>query len=450
MLIVIKILLLWQKFVRNMMNKILIGFLLLFATTKLEAQNYIPIDTSDYSERKSFVKDFKAKNENQIKSLKEKYPGKTGKELAKIYTEFGTYFSKEIEEKNYTFKSEFEKYIIDIISELRKNHPKISSDIKVLIAKNNTPNAYCLADGTFVINMGLFHFLDNKEQIASVISHELSHKILEHSLKTQLENILADIQNKRVIEQLKLSTYNKSLKAFDILKQQTYKKGIINRKHEIESDSLGYLIYSKSDYKKSEFVNALKNLETYDTISPYVVKKDTYKILFNLPNQEFKEKWLLVEDFSNYNYNLYKEKINKDSVSSHPELDARIAFLKNKFLELQKDEKTIDANDEYKRLSKIAKMEILPNLFNDESYGSGIYACLQFIQENEETDYHKMWLGKCFTKIHEARKNYQLNRYLDQIDPKKQSESYRQFLSFMWNLNLEEIKNIAEFYNKSS
>jgi uncharacterized protein YaaN involved in tellurite resistance len=43
-------------------------------------------------------------------------------------------------------------------------------------------------------------------------------------------------------------------------------------------------------------------------------------------------------------------------------------------------------------------------------------------------------------------KNYNLNRYLDRVDPKNQSESYQQFLNFMWNLSLDEIKNIADYY----
>jgi len=439
-----------QQTAPNSMKKILFYLILSLQFSHSKAQKYQPIDTADYAERKAFVKGFKEKNEGHIKSLKEKYPGKTGKELAKIYAEFETFFTKEVEEKNYAFKSEFEKYIQDIISELKQNNPTLPSNLKVLIAKNNTPNAYCLADGTFVINMGLFNWLDNREQIASVISHELSHKVLEHSLKTQLENIVADAKNKKEIAHLKLEKYNKSLKAFDILKKQTYEKGVINRKQEIESDSLGYLLYKKSTFKKAEFINALKNLEDYDTISPYVVRQETYKKLFTLPKQEFKEKWLTQEDFSGYNYDFFKEKINKDSVSTHPELDARISFLKTTFKELEKEEKALEGNDEFKRFRKVAKMEILPNLYNEEDFGGGIYACMQFIQEEKEVEYHKMWIGKCFDKIYEARKIYQLNRYLDQIDPKKQSESYRQFLSFMWNLNLEEIKNIAEYYKKSS
>ena len=122
--------------------------------------------------------------------------------------------------------------------------------------------------------------------------------------------------------------FNKAVKAYDLLKKQTYSKGIISRKHEIESDSLGYLLYSNSSFKKTEFINAFKNLEQYDTISPNEVVTDTYKKIFTIPGQAFKEKWLNMEDFSGYNYSNYTEKINKDSISTHPEINERIAILK--------------------------------------------------------------------------------------------------------------------------
>lgn len=432
------------------MKKTLLFLFTVLNLTLCDAQNYQAIDTADYAERKAFTKEFKTKNENHIKSLKEKYPGKTGKELAKIYTEFETFFSKEVADKNYTFKSDFEKYIQDIITELRKTNPQIPTNLKVLIAKSNQPNAYCLADGTFVINMGLFNWLDNREQIASVITHELGHKILDHSLKTQLNNILTDVKNKTEVKQLKDIKFNKAVKAFDLLKKQTYSKGIISRKHEIESDSLGYLLYSNSSFKKTEFINALKNLEQYDTISPYEVKIVTYKKLFSVPNHEFKDKWLNTEDFSGYNYDFYKEKIDKDSVSTHPEVEERISFLKQHFKELATEEEATEADTTFKKMRETARMEAVANLYYDEDYGAGIYACMQFIQEEKEEEYHKKWLGKCFEKIYEGRKTYQLNRYLDRVEPKTQSKSYQQFLGFMWNLNLDEIKNIADHYNKSS
>jgi len=438
-----------RLFDENMTKKLIVlGYFLCSMITI--AQTYKPVDTADYIQRKAFLKNFEGNNEVTVKRLKSQYSGKTGTELSKIYKEFGTDFEKQVKNKDFIFKSEFEASIHSMIQRLKKNNPKVPQDLKILIAKDNTPNAYCLADGTFVINMGLYSWLNNEEQIAAVIAHELGHKIEEHSLKTFLKIIQQDELDKVVVDNIKSTTTSRShsqnQKAFDILKNRVYKKGVERRQSEMQADSLGYAIFKNSDFKKAEFVNALQRLQDFDTISPRALKVETYKKLFNLPQQAFNEKWMKKEDFSLYNYNFYKEKLNKDSLASHPEISRRIEMLKKTFAELKTPADPEKPTDLFVALKKTARMEILPNYFHSEDYGLGIYTAMQFLQDEEEEKYYKSWLGKCFSKIYEARKNYNLNRYLDRIEPKNQSESYQQFLNFMWNLSLDEIKNIADFY----
>ncbi|PWN65483.1 peptidase M48 [Chryseobacterium viscerum] len=434
---------------KTMTRKLIVLGCFLFSIMGM-SQIYKPIDTADYIQRKAFLNNFEANNEATVKKLRSQYSGKTGSQLSKIYKEFGTDFEKQVKNKDFIFKSEFETSIHSMIQRLKKNNPKIPQDLKILIAKDNTPNAYCLADGTFVINMGLYSWLNNEEQIAAVISHELGHKMEEHSLKTFLKIIEQDKLDKVLVENIKSTTTSQSQsqnqKAFDILKNTVYKKSVERRQSEMQADSLGYVIFKNSDFKKAEFVNALQRLQDFDTISPRELKVDTYKKLFNLPKQAFNEKWMKKEDFSLYNYNFYKEKLNKDSLASHPEVSRRIEMLKKTFAELKTPIAPDKPSDLFVSLKKAARMEILPNYFHSEDYGLGIYTAMQFLQDEEEEKYYKSWLGRCFSKIYEARKNYNLNRYLDRIESKNQSESYQQFLNFMWNLSLDEIKNIADFY----
>ncbi|WP_336686752.1 M48 family metalloprotease [Chryseobacterium bernardetii] len=425
----------------------LIGFLLSAAGI---SQTYKPIDTADYLQRKEFLKNFAVHNESLIKGLKLQYSGRTGSEMSKIYKEFGTDFENQVKNKDFVFKSDFDAVIKSLVERLRKNNPKIPQDLKILIARDNTPNAYCLADGTFVINMGLYNWMDNEAQVAGVISHELGHKIEDHTLKSVLNTVEQNELDKSTVQNIKETTDQRSLgrneKAFDVLKNRIYKKGMEKRKLEMQADYLGYVIFKNSDFKKNEFINGLQKLQTFDTISPRELKMETYKKLFDLPKQAFKEKWMKKEDFSLYNYNFYKEKLNKDSLASHPEMTKRIEMLKKTFPELNTSVDPEKPSEAYLALKKTARMEILPNYFHSEDYGLGIYVAMQFLQDGEEEKYYKSWLGKCFSKIYEARKNYNLNRYLDRVEPKNQSESYQQFLNFMWNLSLEEIKNISDYY----
>lgn len=435
------------------MTRKLIVFVFFIFTVMGNAQTYKMIDTADYLQRKEFLKNFAGNNEGFIKKIRSQYSGKTGSELSKIYKEFRNDFEKQVKNKDFIFKSEFETEIETLIQRLRKNNPRIPQDLKILVARDNTPNAYCLADGTFVINMGLYNWFNSEDQIAAVITHELGHKIDEHSLKTFLSIIEQNQLDKIAVQNLKETTASRSQaqnkKAFDILKNRAYKKGVERRLQEMQADSLGYALFKNSDFNKNEYVNALQRLQDFDTISPRQLKMETYKKLFDLPKQAFNEKWMKKEDFSLYNYNFYKEKLDKDSLASHPEMSRRIEKLKKTFPELKTSVESEKPSETFTSLKKMARMEILPNYFHSKDYGLGIYASMQFLQDGEEDKYYKGWLGKCFTKIYEARKNYNLNRYLDRIEPKNQSESYQQFLNFMWNLSLDDIKNIADFYQSS-
>jgi len=415
------------------------------------AQTYKPIDTADYLERKNFLMSYTKDTEVFNKKQKEKYEGKTGRELTNSLSRFQKYFQEEVKSKNFVFNTVFNKYVNIVVDQILKSNALNFPNLKILIEKDNSPNAYCMGDGTLVVNMGLFYWVDNQDQFASVICHELGHLVLDHTIKTQLADMKFEKNGKEEFKSLVSEQNNKGEKAYQIYKRQLYQFSAEKRKQENEADSLGFVYYLKSNFAKSEFKNALLTLKKFDTISPNVLKTETYKQFFDLPQHPFKEKWLQKEDFSTYDYSHYKEKIDKDSVASHPEIDLRIKYLDRQFPDHNITSNEVNPSAEFLSLEKTAGMERLPNFYQSEDYGVGIYSALQLLQkETQETEYYKYWLGKNFEKIFEARKNYKLNRYLDRVDPKNQDESYQQFLNFMWNLSLDDIKYIAEFYNKKS
>ena len=434
-----------------MIKKYFFLLLLLFTFSGSFAQEYKPIDTADYTQRKSFLDRYKVINDHYLKSLKAKNPGNIGKELAKNYAEFIEQFRKEIKNRDYVFNSDFSEKLQMYFEKLKSKNPDVPEHIKILVARDNSPNAFCVQDGIFIVNMGLFNWIDNEDQLISILGHELGHQLLNHSENQQKKFIEKESNSKAQVSAIALSKINKTEKAFTLFKNQIYESRVNRRKSESEADSIGYVMYRNTGLKKAEYINSLKNLQKFDTISPKKLQVETYKKLYDLPAFPFKEKWLKMEDFSAYNYSNYKEKLDKDSLSSHPEISARIKKLEKSFPELKNEEvPESSTNPGFVALKKAARLEILPNFYHSEDYGVGIYTAMQFLQEGEEEPYYKTWLGKNFEKIYDARKNYNLNRYLDRVDPKNQSESYQQFLNFMWNLSLDDLKNIRDFYYKKN
>ena len=419
-------------------------------TQSLFSQTYTPIDTANLEIRKQESKLFLSNEKLFYKSLNSGYSFGERALIKRKYDSMDKAFNEDILNGQFIFDKRFDRMIDSILTELQATNPQIPKDLKFYISRNLPLNATSFGNKIFSINLGSFYFLQNDDQIAAVISHEIAHLILNHTIRNMqhqyMLNKSSDIRSE--IFDIRNEKNNQGEKAYNKLRNILYEDGRLNKKQELEADSLGYVIYRKTKFNKGDYVKDLMLSEMYDTLRPAGLDIQTYKKVFNLPQLPFKEEWLKKEDFSNYNYSKFKDRYNEDSINSHPETVKRIALLKKTFPELMNTDSLHAATPQFLKLQQIAKYEQPPSLMIQEEYGLGVYICLLRIQENDKDEYYTEWLGKFFDKITDARKHYLLNRYLDRLDPKNQSESYQQFLNFMWNLNLKELEKITEHYTK--
>jgi Zn-dependent protease with chaperone function len=413
------------------------------------AQLYVPIDTANFVTRKEISKKYLLDSKQFVTKIMDDLEGKERSYIKSRLEKNHKEFNEELLHGDYIFDNRFDHFVDSIVAELSTQNPMIPNDLKFYISKNLSLNALSMGDNTFVINLGTFYYLDNEEQLAAIISHEIGHFILKHQIQTLKRNFRLDkIDSKSQLSEIKRDKYNRGTKALERYKAIMYSKGSLGKQKEREADSIGYTLFRNSKFHRLDYLNSYILLAEYDSLKPDGLKLETYRKVFDLPNQKFKDEWLKREDFSGYDYTKYKEELNKDSLKSHPETEERIAYLKKVFPELADSPVVSPPCIAFQKLQLIAEFEQAPSLDFNEAYGDGIYLCLLKIQKDSSDQYHKEWLGHFFRKIYDARKAYTLNRYLDRVDPKEQSESYQQFLNFMWNLNVTELKVIADYYNK--
>lgn len=423
----------------------IIVFLLLLKL--FSAQNF-KIDTADYAKRKAFLELYQTRSEQFNKALKKKYSGQEARELVRVFAYFQKSITEDVKDKIYSFDDRFLSFAKERVNQIISKNSNIPNDFNILIAKDNEPNAFNFGDKTLVINLGIFGLLKNEFQFDAIISHELAHQSLEHTVKKLIAKMNNDKDKKLEVSDMK-RTGNRNDKAFELYKSMLYSNMKQRRKNEIAADSLGYSYYLNAGQPPTSYVRSLQILKDEDDRKPDSVNVETYKKIFKFAGQDFKEDWLKMEDFSKYNYKLYKEKVSQDSLKTHPDLDFRINLLKKNHPELAVSNFDSTASPQFLLLSNLAKEQQIPNYIASEKYGEGIYCCLTMLEKNPDDKAAQYYLGLLFNKIYDARKAYTLNRYLDKIEPNKQSHSYQQFLSFMWNLNLDEIKNFANYYEKS-
>lgn len=434
--------------------KLFLFYLTFFTILISYGQNHQLIDTSDYEKRKKLISEFEKKNENFNRDIKAAYKGKLRKEVLGFYEAYQAQFEEIIENKKILFQDSFQSHIDSLFTSLSESNSSLKEkNIKLFLSKNPGPNAFSIGNGTIIVNIGLFSFLENEHQLLSVLSHEAAHEILQHSHKTIVRksnlNISVLSNGSNFSRTLRSEKYNKGSRSFEMLKDLLYEDSEKRRFNETQADSLGYILYKNTSASKMEFINALATMKHYDSVPGIVLDSMIYSKVFDLQDQPFNPEWTAGEDFKHYNYNFYKDKIDSDSLKDHPEMEHRIAKLKSTFPALNNDlTENVQASETFKKLKNIAVQAHVENLHYINEYGLSIYLILKRLEDYANDAYYQKWLGINFDALYQAKKAYQLNRYVDRLAPKDQSESYQRFLNFIWNLSLTEMRAIADHYNK--
>jgi hypothetical protein len=431
------------------MKRFLLIFSAMLIVAVLNAQMYTPIDTSNLDQRKKESAAYLLNAKKYLSDNLKQFSGGERSFIKKQCEKRNKIINEKILKGECVFDARFDSLLNALVDRIVAANPSIPTGMRFYVTRDLSLNGSSLGNGSFMLNIGSFYYLQNEDQLASLLAHEIGHLCLKHTEYDILELYTQEHSDDlgEVVDGINRQKYNKGDIATSKLKELLYQNGAKDKKQELESDSIGYVYYRNAKFRSSEFVHSLKLLAEYDTLRPKGLDSTVYKTVFNLPNQPFKKEWMKMEDFSSYDYTKYKERFNEDSIEAHPETMVRIERLRLLFPEVKDFEKSEPTN-RFLQLQKIAEMEQFPSLYIKEKYGIGLYLCLLKLQNHPDDKYTKKWLGEFLFGLAKARKEYTLNRYLDRINPKDQSESYRQFISFMWNLTLSELQNTADYYTK--
>jgi predicted Zn-dependent protease len=177
-----------------------------------------------------------------------------------------------------------EKYFKEILKKVKisKDKNKINRVLKVgkrlakatnkdydwefVVVKDKRMNAFCLPGGKVVVFEGIFKVIENDDQLATVLSHEIGHAILRHgNYKSKVNYILTAprIIAKRTFGRLVPKEFHKLLDtAYDIGKNLTAMLPF-SRHQEIEADRYGIRLMHKAGYNLDEAIKFWKNMEKY-------------------------------------------------------------------------------------------------------------------------------------------------------------------------------------------
>lgn len=236
-------------------------------------------------------------------------------------------------------------YLNKILGTLLQNDKVLKDKIKLYCLKSEITNAFSTADGFVFVSMGLVSQCSNEAELAFTLAHEVAHYVKRHGVTDKDQRKANDdIDNY-------LSQHARS------------------REQELEADSLGYEIYSRSPYALGCVVAIFDVLQygylPFDEI-------DFGRNIFENEYYKFNDKYFLESVTP-----ITLRESSVDTFSTHPNIAVRKEAISKRL-----NEANVDNNDcqepsaEFLKVRQLARYEVIREQISNDNYLKALYNIL--------------------------------------------------------------------------
>ena len=337
-----------------------------------------------------------------------------------------------------------------IVSRMKVANKNFNFDsIRVYINRSSVANAACYGEGTLMVNLGLFLWVDNDDELAIVLGHELAHQMLRHSDSKLTKTIgtLSSEDFKAEIKDIKKSSNGKYDRLRKLLKDFSIESGKHSRYKEAEADSLGVLFAKNAGYDVNKGVNILLKLDKVDqpftSRSLYTTKTFFEGAPIDLSPLKVKTKY---KGLSSVNVSMNAD-ADMDSVKTHPDCMIRYKNITGAAATTQPD-CCSSLNDKSKIYKERALLEIVRSLYENNNIGYATHFSLFALNNNYDPAIYKRFLSLCFSKLYDEDKK--LNRFNAANTEAKNETTLKELQDFLFAMKTADLDAVALYYLNQS
>lgn len=131
------------------------------------------------------------------------------------------------------------------------------------VIDSNNVNAFAAPGGYIVITLGLYQLLENEDQLAAVLGHEISHVIEKHHLEAIKESSRHDLLGSLAVK-VTSDDYQEKMEKLVNASVQIYARGL-DKKYEFGADRRGVVLAARAGYDPYALLDVLTTLRSINT-----------------------------------------------------------------------------------------------------------------------------------------------------------------------------------------
>lgn len=259
---------------------------------------------------------------------------------------------------------DMEEYLNHVLDSIMPS-TLINKKIRAYVGRNSSINAYCLYDGTMVVNVGLIAEVKNEAALAIIMAHELEHYIKGHLLSRYKKTLKKNHKN-----QLE-----------DNINYQGH-----SQENELEADEQGFALAKNANY---DLEQGLNNFELFIREEEYYKKRNS-STLVNADTITVKTA-----------AGKFKANTLEKLLSSHPQAKDR----KDKLVQYIKEhpqktkQKFKFKEDTFKSLQAKARLESVYLIYNSNDYQECLERAFIFHLFNPNELTYDYYAAECIRKL---------------------------------------------------
>ncbi len=314
---------------------------------------------------------------------------------------------------------------------------------KIILTVHPVPNAYSIGEGTIVIHSGLLAGLENEDQLAFVLCHEIAHFLLEHATKGLAQEIKT-FYSKEFKDQVKAAKaveFHQNEQLESIFKNALFNTRYHRRDLERQADSLAYRLFLKTRFAPGQAQQLMQLFEYIDE----PLRDSTLQLAthFGCGEFPFQQHWLEAGRGSVWEeaqlLQSVADKPLEDSVSTHPDWKNRLHWIEAMARLLPADTlKVATQEDQYAPVRYLSAIESVERWFQVERYDKALYYALLYQDVYPACSYFGEVQVLSLCGLYTHSKGHTLADVLSQGSP-DYPKKYNQFLGFLNNLRLKDL-----------